>query len=159
MSFVVDSYINRPRLIYTKHTYMCISLFQQSMRWNLILFTGRTNRVRSVSLSHPSSTLYLETQTYVTDTFWIYTGDLLHNRWRWELRAQTTPWRHFSSVDVAPRKRSCTFCYQDLSKRKHMIVYRAVLQIFHYEKPMKYRELCVWCMVVWVLINSTKASG
>jgi hypothetical protein len=35
--------------------------------------------------------------------------NLLHNRWRSEQRDQNTSWRHFSSVDVTPRKRSCTF--------------------------------------------------
>jgi hypothetical protein len=30
-------------------------------------------------------------------------------------------WLHFSSVDVAPRKRTCTFFLQDLSKRKYCL--------------------------------------
>jgi hypothetical protein len=34
---------------------------------------------------------------------------LLHNRRRCERCEQKTSWRHFSSVDVAPRKISCTF--------------------------------------------------
>jgi hypothetical protein len=36
-------------------------------------------------------------------------GNLLCNRRRCEWSDQQTWWRHFSSVDVAPRKRSCTF--------------------------------------------------
>jgi hypothetical protein len=53
--------------------------------------------------------------------------NLLYNRRRCERRDQKTSWRHFSSVDVAPRKRSCIFL-QDLSEN---IVFTGVLEIFH----------------------------
>jgi hypothetical protein len=50
-------------------------------------------------------------------------------------------WRHFSFVDVAPRKRSCTFFYRIFLKRKHCL-YRCPAD-FSYEKPMTYWELCL----------------
>jgi hypothetical protein len=37
---------------------------------------------------------------------------------RWD---QKTSWRHFSSVDVAPRKRSCIFFYRNFPERKHCL--------------------------------------
>jgi hypothetical protein len=42
---------------------------------------------------------------------------------------QNTSWRHFSSVDVAPRKRSCTFFYAWFIQKKALSM--PVLQIFH----------------------------
>jgi hypothetical protein len=39
---------------------------------------------------------------------------------RWD---QKTPWRHFSSVDVAPWKTSCTFFYRIFPKRKHFVTW------------------------------------
>jgi hypothetical protein len=62
---------------------------------------------------------------------------------RWD---QKTSWRHISSVDVAPRKRLCTFFYRIFPKIKHCL-YRCPAE-FSYKKPMTYWELCFWCMMV-----------
>jgi hypothetical protein len=43
-------------------------------------------------------------------------GNVLYNKRRCEWSDQNTSWRHFSSVDVAPRKRSRTFWYRIDSK-------------------------------------------
>jgi hypothetical protein len=56
-------------------------------------------------------------------------GNLSYNRWRWEWSDQNTSWRHLSSVDVAPQKRSCTFFYRIYPNEN--IVYSGVLPIFH----------------------------
>jgi hypothetical protein len=56
---------------------------------------------------------------------YLFMGNLLSNRRRCERIDQNTSWRHFSSVDEAPRKRSCTFfCIIDPKEN-------IVLQIFH----------------------------
>jgi hypothetical protein len=54
-------------------------------------------------------------------------GNLLHNRRCCERSDQNTSWRHFSSVDVAPRKGSFTFFYRIYPKEN----ITDVLQIFH----------------------------
>jgi hypothetical protein len=52
-----------------------------------------------------------------------------------------TKWRHFSSVDVAPWKRRVIFL--------PWFIQNKILSVdFSYERPMIYRELCVWCMTV-----------
>jgi hypothetical protein len=68
------------------------------------------------------------------------------NRRRCRWWDQNTSWRHFSSVDVAPRKRSCAFFYRIFPKIKHCLYRRPA--DFSYEKPMTYWELCFWCMTV-----------
>jgi hypothetical protein len=75
---------------------------------------------------------------------------------------QKTSRRHFSSVDVAPWKRLSLFL-QDLSKKKlSKCIPAGVLQIFR--KLIRYRKVCVWCMMVWLdkilpkIINSVRDS-
>jgi hypothetical protein len=67
---------------------------------------------------------------------------------RWD---QKTSWRHFSSVDIAPRKRSCAFFYRIFPKRKHCLC-RCPAD-FSYAKPMRSWELCFWCMIIEVLVK------
>jgi hypothetical protein len=50
-----------------------------------------------------------------------HNGILFDNRWRCERSDQKTLCCHFSSVDVAPRKRLCTFLYRIYPKEN--IVY------------------------------------
>jgi hypothetical protein len=66
-------------------------------------------------------------------------GEPAFNRQRCERSDQKTSWRR---KDHAPVQRYIFL--QDLSKRKHCLYQR--LTNFSYEKPMRYRELCAWCM-------------
>jgi hypothetical protein len=54
-----------------------------------------------------------------------------------------TSGRHFSSVDVAPRKRSCTFLYRIYSKENFAYTGRASCRFFIRKTPMRHRELRV----------------
>jgi hypothetical protein len=63
-------------------------------------------------------------------------GNLLDNRRRCEQSDLTTSWRHFSSVDVAPRKRLCTFFYRIYPKKALSIP--ASCRFFIRKKSMRY---------------------
>jgi hypothetical protein len=82
-------------------------------------------------------------------------GKLLYNRWRCERNDQKMSWRrrHLSSVDVAPRKRSWHFS-TGFIRKKTLSIQAFCYVDFSFEKPMRYRELWVRCMMVYVLIKS-----
>jgi hypothetical protein len=83
--------------------------------------------------------------------------NLLDNRRRCERSDQRTSWCHFSSVDVAPRRRSCKCLYRIYPKEN--IVYTGRPADFSDEKQMRYRELCLWCSLIksyqntWVILG------
>jgi hypothetical protein len=85
------------------------------------------------SLQCLSLVVFRELQWIVLAIQWGY-GEpampaLYYNIWRWEQSDQKTSWCHFSSVDVAPQKRLCTFfCRINPTEN---IVNTGVLEIFH----------------------------
>jgi hypothetical protein len=98
---------------------------QVGLSWEKINRTRGPNKRSNPDHSYSNAL----SQEVLGDVAGIAMENLLYDRRLCERRDQKTSWRHFSSVDVAPRKRSCTFFYMIYPKEN--IVYTGVVQIFY----------------------------